>query len=83
MTKGWEREFAVERMREDPDVSFRSFARVLGVSHATIARWREEAGIPPRLANGQGGGGASGRLRVLTMPSPSASWSRAPSPTKR
>ena len=48
LTKTWEREFAIERMRENPDLSYRSIARVLGVRHPTVSRWAREAGLPPR-----------------------------------
>ncbi len=48
MTKAWEREFAVERMRDDPTISYRALAKVLGTSDETIRRWRDEEGIHPR-----------------------------------
>jgi len=48
MTKEWEREFAVSRMQEDPTISYRALAKVLGTSDATIRQWRDEEGIHPR-----------------------------------
>jgi hypothetical protein len=48
MTKTWEHEFAVERMREDPTISYRALAKVLGISDSTIRQWRDEEGIQPR-----------------------------------
>src|SRR6266540_2620955 len=48
MTKTWEHEFAVERMREDPTISYRALAKVLGISDSTVRQWRDEEGIRPR-----------------------------------
>ncbi len=48
MTKTWEREFAVSRMRDDSTISYRALAKVLGTSDDTIRRWRDEEGIRPR-----------------------------------
>ena len=42
------RRFALRRMREDPTVSYRALAKVLGVSDGTIRRWRDEESIPRR-----------------------------------
>lgn len=48
MTKTWEREFVVSRMRQDPTISYRALARVLGISDSTVRQWRDEEGIRPR-----------------------------------
>lgn len=48
MTKTWEREFAVSRMREDPTISYRALAKVLDCSDSTIRQWRDEERIQPR-----------------------------------
>jgi len=47
------RRFALGRMREDPTVSYRALAKVLGVSDGTIRRWRDEENIPRRSLGGR------------------------------
>jgi hypothetical protein len=69
MTKTWEHEFAVERMRKDPTISYRALAKVLGISDSTIRQWRDDEGIQPRPHHN------TGRSRNGTR---STSWSRKP-----
>jgi len=64
MTKTWERDFAVERMRHDPTISYRALAKVLGLSDQTVRRWRDEEGLPVRPHQN------SGRHRSGTRPRP-------------
>jgi hypothetical protein len=61
MTKNWEREFVVSRMREDPTISYRALAKVLGVSDSTVRQWRDEEGIRPRPHHNTGRRNGQGR----------------------